>query len=597
MPAIGIALENIASAATGNIALYGEVFGIDTTAFSVGQSLYVSATTPGALTNVAPTTEANLIQTVGKVVRSNANGIVMVQGAGRTNATPNLNENNIFIGNATNQATTIGLASLTSDIGTTGNVTFEGGNVEIGNPSAVFGLRNLKYDYANNRLGIGTGDKVGVGADGSGMYGAVHILSDNSTTARVNFEENRNSSTGPDIRYYKSRGTYSSPAAVNSGDRIKQEFYTPYGTTYGNSRANWSVFADGRVAGFDTATNVIPLSYDFEVSGNGLGGDFIAPLQIQGMTGNVMFGMTNILANGTANATIEMSGNISTVGNVHTNVVTTNTGSELTLDANVLLDNLKPKTQFGDITTLGNVNISTAEANVPVTLTAAIDQIISSVNQGSGTDTIGISGQTGSGFDATQVVVSGIVDTGFTQVNGNTYYVKWDGVNLAYGLYTDVNLTVAVQVMTGGSYVGSPAGTPIVSYDGGSSIQTIPANLTVAGSTVTNNLILKKFNETVVALGNQSGDISSVLNVDNGTIYSVTATGDITINSLANAIAGTSFTLIITQDATGNRLLTSSMKFSNGGFKTLSTGNGNIDIISVFYDGSTYYATLTTGYA
>jgi len=108
---------------------------------------------------------------------------------------------------------------------------------------------------------------------------------------------------------------------------------------------------------------------------------------------------------------------------------------------------------------------------------------------------------------------------------------------------------------------------------------------------------LKAFQETVVALGNQSGDISSSLNVDNGTIYSVTATGGITINSLGNAVAGTSFTLIITQDGSGSRTLTagSNIKWA-GGQKTLSTAANAIDVISFFYDGTTYFASLGRGF-
>jgi hypothetical protein len=38
------------------------------------------------------------------------------------------------------------------------------------------------------------------------------------------------------------------------------------------------------------------------------------------------------------------------------------------------------------------------------------------------------------------------------------------------------------------------------------------------------------------------------------------------------------------------------MKFL-GGVKTLSTAAGAIDIMSVFYDGSTYYASLGKGFA
>ena len=117
-----------------------------------------------------------------------------------------------------------------------------------------------------------------------------------------------------------------------------------------------------------------------------------------------------------------------------------------------------------------------------------------------------------------------------------------------------------------------------------------------SGAIQGDNTILKKFNETKVDLGSVSGDQSSALNATNGSIYTLTATGGITINTIANAVAGTSMTIIITQDGTGSHALTSSMKFA-GGDKTLSTAGGSIDVISVFYDGTTYYASLTKAYA
>jgi hypothetical protein len=68
------------------------------------------------------------------------------------------------------------------------------------------------------------------------------------------------------------------------------------------------------------------------------------------------------------------------------------------------------------------------------------------------------------------------------------------------------------------------------------------------------------------------------------------------MNTLGNALAGRSMTLILTQDATGNRTLTSSMLYA-GNYKVLSSAANSKDIISVFYDGTNYYASLTTGYA
>jgi hypothetical protein len=118
--------------------------------------------------------------------------------------------------------------------------------------------------------------------------------------------------------------------------------------------------------------------------------------------------------------------------------------------------------------------------------------------------------------------------------------------------------------------------------------------LTVSGNLVPTNIVLDSFNETLPASANTSTSISP--DVSLGTIFRYTANANFTFNSLTNAVAGTSATVIITQDATGSRLLTSTMKYA-GASKTLSTAASSIDIIGVFYDGTTYYASLTKGYA
>jgi hypothetical protein len=118
-------------------------------------------------------------------------------------------------------------------------------------------------------------------------------------------------------------------------------------------------------------------------------------------------------------------------------------------------------------------------------------------------------------------------------------------------------------------------------------------SLVVSGNANITNTNLVKFGETVIAGGNANGTITP--NASAGTIYNYTLTGNITLSTLANAVAGTSMTIILTQDGTGNRLLTSTMKFA-GNVKTLSTTANTTDIMCVFYDGSIYYASLTKGY-
>jgi hypothetical protein len=108
MPAFGLALESATLNNSLAIITFGTISGVDTDTpgFSLGDTLYVS-TTPGALTNSPPTGESSLLQNIGKVQRVHASsGSIKVGGAGRTNAVPNLNDGNIFIGNASNQATT-----------------------------------------------------------------------------------------------------------------------------------------------------------------------------------------------------------------------------------------------------------------------------------------------------------------------------------------------------------------------------------------------------------------------------------------------------------------------------------------------------------
>ena len=119
-------------------------------------------------------------------------------------------------------------------------------------------------------------------------------------------------------------------------------------------------------------------------------------------------------------------------------------------------------------------------------------------------------------------------------------------------------------------------------------------SVSVSGTATIGNIAMTKFNETVPASTNTSTSISP--DMSTGSIFRYTANNNFTFSTLTNAVAGSSATIIITQDATGSRLLTSTMKFA-GGSKTLSTAAASIDIIGVFYDGTTYYASLTKAYA
>ena len=113
MPAFGLANEQITNTNTGEIITYGPITNINTSFFQAGDSLFVNTTSDSAgdtITSSAPTSETGLLQKIGQVIRSHAStGSIFISGAGRTNATPNLNNGNIFIGNAQNQVETTSL--------------------------------------------------------------------------------------------------------------------------------------------------------------------------------------------------------------------------------------------------------------------------------------------------------------------------------------------------------------------------------------------------------------------------------------------------------------------------------------------------------
>ena len=134
MPAFGLVEADIANTADGTVTTFGSLTGLDVAdygetgiTFSLGDTVYVSSSEAGKLTNVAPTGSTNLIQNIGKIERATptTNMTIKVGGAGRTNATPNLDDGDIFIGNGSNKAVTSDLNSeVRSRVSATGDLSY-----------------------------------------------------------------------------------------------------------------------------------------------------------------------------------------------------------------------------------------------------------------------------------------------------------------------------------------------------------------------------------------------------------------------------------------------------------------------------------------
>jgi hypothetical protein len=102
--------------------------------------------------------------------------------------------------------------------------------------------------------------------------------------------------------------------------------------------------------------------------------------------------------------------------------------------------------------------------------------------------------------------------------------------------------------------------------------------------------------ETVYDHGTSSGSITP--NWNNGSTQKITLNGGLTLNVPINMLSGSTMKFIIRQNASGNHTLSanSSLKFK-GGNKTLSTASNAIDMIKIYYDGTSFLCDLDLAYS
>lgn len=158
MPSFGLANATVNANANLEVISFGTFAHGDTSGgsenWAFGDVLYVSAATAGALTKVKPAGAANLIQNVGKVERVHgSNGSIMVAGAGRTAATPNLDNGKFFIGDSNNYST---IGSFNNQFtNTSGTISLNGANI-----TSVGTLTSLDINGDADISGTATADAI-----------------------------------------------------------------------------------------------------------------------------------------------------------------------------------------------------------------------------------------------------------------------------------------------------------------------------------------------------------------------------------------------------------------------------------------------------
>ena len=463
MPALGIVRENINDGSIGQVVTSG-VMNFSSHGFTAGADLFIS-TTAGDLTETAPTGESSGIQKIGKVVSSNH---INVQGAFRTNATPNLDENNIFIGNAANRATTVALNNLTSDIGTSGNI-------QLGNSSTLtFGT--------DTNAGQMTFEPTG----------RINYITESDVDH--NFSVYRDGANGVNLHMYKAGGNISTPTAIGQNDFVHRfRAFGHDGTQfYDNSGAEYFVYQDDNTG--SVGTDDVPLAHEFSVQRTPNTGFASSVLKmtadrriIFNDTGVKGFGSYTGTANISADGKLHTAGNITSDGNISGSYILGN-GSQLSgLSTN----------SFGTITVSGETNIQASQGNAVLDIASSGDITLTTSGN---TLTIGGSGSGYGNAEVTTYLASGtstgnvaftgnlIVESGNTSysptsyegnvttgnvdrivfssdpgfylgqpitfsgttnsnlvfLNGNTYYVRASGVSDTYDLLTDPGLTIGL---------------------------------------------------------------------------------------------------------------------------------------------------------
>jgi hypothetical protein len=216
MPAIGVIHEDIAVNTEGVAVVYGKADNMNTSSFSVGDTVYVSSSSAGDISTKP--TGTNLIQNIGIVMRSDGtNGVVKVTGVGRSNDVPNIPNGQAWIGNASGVATPTTLAT----VATSGDY-----NDLSNTPSIPTGTVNTITD------GVQTVSNPTTIEFGS-LAGTWNITESPSGTAQVDLELAARGLTdwaagpaahGDVVQYYN--GEYY-PAQIEGGNGINVSIITP----------------------------------------------------------------------------------------------------------------------------------------------------------------------------------------------------------------------------------------------------------------------------------------------------------------------------------------------------------------------------------
>ena len=280
------------------------------------------------------------------------------------------------------------------------------------------------------------------------------------------------------------------------------------------------------------------------------------------------------------------------------NIVVTSTPYEIAVTnspANIVVSDALTNQQLVNVSVSNSiVNVSSTPSNIIVSATASV---------GNTTIRNAISVSNVSGFGGlTYSNVTGVighvgVSTAEIQTYSklglsNTSPILYDNVTGVIGIDTDLVFSNALANawFTTQTTDNLTEGSTNLYYSDARVDARVPTTI------LNNAIVLKEYSETVVANGNQSGNVT--LAMTSGSIHTLTATGNITNIDLTSIVDGATATIIVEQDVFGNHTLITSSQFTNWNFMGGITDLGPIplsrSIIVVNYADGIYNASIAT---
>ena len=177
--------------------------------------------------------------------------------------------------------------------------------------------------------------------------------------------------------------------------------------------------------------------------------------------------------------------------------------------------------------------------------------------------------------------IEAVVDDTAPQLGGNLDADNNDITDVGKLTTTNVDATGS-----SGGHLRTSAGTDCLDWGaGGGANVSLLANMACGDNSIIAPTF-KDYKETIHDLGSTD---SPTITVSNGNVQSVTISSGLSLPAFSDAAAGQSVTLIVS--GSGTVTGTGSHKFA-GGNTDLTTES----VVSIFYDGTTYYTSIATDF-